>query len=54
MLIRCSNIYVPYLEEKVLELLKWDFQAESWCLQVQNCQRVHNLWVDGLVTAPWV
>lgn len=26
MLIRYSNIYVLYLEEKVLELLKWDFQ----------------------------
>lgn len=26
MLIRCTNIYVLPLKEKVLELLKWDFQ----------------------------
>lgn len=47
MLIRCSNVSVPYLGEKILELLKWDFQAKSWCLKGQNNEWVHILQVDG-------
>lgn len=49
MLIRCSNSYVLYLKEKVLELLKGAFQLVFASSELS----VSTQWLNGLLIAPF-